>query len=352
MKIVKRLDQFRKDPSIRLILAIGNFDGFHLGHQKLIAYVVAQAKKHRALSAVMTFRQHPQSVLHPEKKKLLLSSLEQKLFNLAQAGVDLCFLQPFTPSFSRLTAKEFVEKILVKKLHALEVCMGYDARFGRSRRGTTDMMRSLATKNGFLFKRMEPVLIGEKPISSSLIRELLAAGEIEKVNACLGKPFSLLGKVVKGKGHGTHLGFPTANLEVHSNILIPLGVYAASARFLKRPDLVLGKNLPPLSFSPWLQGVMNYGKRPTYPASETPKPVLEMHLFDFAGGVYGKYIELALHKFIRPEKRFSNEENLKEQILHDTETAKEYHLSAIQENLYKAGGVGYTSATSEMRKKT
>jgi riboflavin kinase/FMN adenylyltransferase len=338
MRIVRDLNSYRKKLSKRLILAIGNFDGFHRGHRKLAAYVVAQARKYNAIPAVMTFPQHPQSVLHPGQKKLLLYSLEQKLFYLAQAGIELCFLPSFTPAFSRMTPEEFVEKVLVGKLHVLEVCMGYDAHFGRGREGTTDRMRALAGKNGFLFKKMGPVMIGRKPVSSSLIREYLAAGRIEEVKACLGRPFSLFGKVVGGKGHGTHLGFPTANLEVHSNMLIPLGVYSASARFLSLGPRDKGQG-PRNSLEraggawrvvrgarEWLPGALNFGKRPTYPAAETPRPVLEMHLFHFHKNVRGREMEVAFHKFLRPEKRFKNEEALKAQILRDIKAAQRDHL--------------------------
>lgn len=344
MQIITDLEIYRKKPAKRLILAIGNFDGFHRGHQKLLRYTVAQAKKHRAIPAVLTFREHPQSVLHPRRRPMRLYSVEQRLFYLAQAGIRLCFLQHFTPSFSRMTPGEFVEKVLVRKLKVLEVVMGYDARFGRGREGTTGTMRELAKEHGFLFRKMTPVLFGRKPVSSSLIRKLLVQGEIEKANMCLGRPFSLWGKVVKGKGHGRHLGFPTANLEVHANVLLPLGVYVASARMLfpglrgtpqvlanlaghglrifdkrlRRPcpgDRIPGK---------WLPGVMNYGKRPTYPAVETPRPVLEMYLFHFHRNVYGGAMEVALHKFLRPEKRFFDEDALKAQIRRDVDAAREY----------------------------
>ena len=199
-----------------IVLALGNFDGFHLGHQKLLRYVTRQAKREHALAAVLTFPQHPHSILHPERKPMMLISVEQKLFYLAQAGIDLCFLQSFTPAFSKMSPQDFVEKILVKKLHIREICMGHDAHFGRGRKGDTGLMEQLAKSNGFLFRKMKPVMIGGRPVSSSRVRELLAKGEVEKAQTCLGRPFSMFGKVIHGKGHGIHLGFPTANLEVHS----------------------------------------------------------------------------------------------------------------------------------------
>jgi len=308
-----------------VVLALGNFDGFHLGHQKLLHYVVRQAKKEQALSAVLTFPQHPHSILHPDRKPMMLMSVEQKLFYLAEAGIDLCFLQSFTPAFAKMTPEDFVEKILVRKLHIREICMGHDAHFGRGRKGDTGVMEKLAGANGFLFRKMKPVMLDGKPVSSSRVRELLMKGEIERAWKCLGRPFSMFGKVIRGKGHGLHLGFPTANLEVHSEILLPLGVYVASGRFLAKgdsPSKVFKGTVP---LSPWMPGVMNFGKRPTYPKKETPRPVLELHLMDFKGQVYGEMMEIALHRFLRPEERFHTEEALKGQIQRDVRAARRYY---------------------------
>jgi riboflavin kinase/FMN adenylyltransferase len=320
-----------------VVLALGNFDGLHLGHQKLLRYVAAQARKHRGLAAVLTFPQHPHSILHPERKPMMLMSIEQKLFYLAQAGIDLCFLQSFTPALSKMPPQDFVEKILVKKLHIREICMGHDAHFGRGRKGDTRLMESLAKANGFLFRKMKPVMLGGKPVSSSRVRELLIKGEVERAGKCLGRPFSMFGKVVHGKGHGVHLGFPTANLEVHSEILLPLGVYAASARFLSReprdmghrprkvPEQIRGAWGVGRGTWEWLSGVVNFGKRPTYPKKETPRPVLELHLLDFKRQVYGEMMEIVLHRFLRPEQKFLTEEALKIRIRQDALAARRYY---------------------------
>jgi riboflavin kinase/FMN adenylyltransferase len=330
MQIIPDLREYKARSSRPVILALGNFDGFHLGHQKLLRYVVAQARKHRSLAAVLTFPQHPHSILHPERKPMMLMSIEQKLFYLAQAGIDLCFSQSFTPAFSRISPPDFVERILVRKLHIREICMGHDAHFGRGRKGDTSLMENLARSNGFLFKKMKPVMLDGKPISSSRVRELLLKGEVKKAGKCLGRSFSMFGKVVHGKGHGIHLGFPTANLEVHSEILLPLGVYVASARLL---SLAQRTRLKPLRGAlsvvrcagRWLPGVMNFGKRPTYPKEETPHPVLELHLLDFKGQVYGEMMEIALHRFLRPEQKFPTEEALKVQIQQDALAARRYY---------------------------
>ncbi len=343
MQIIPDLRKYNGS-SRPVILALGNFDGFHLGHQRLLRYVVRQVKRERALAAVLTFPQHPHSILHPERKPMMLMSIEQKLFYLAEAGIDLCFLQSFTPAFSKMTPLDFAEKVLVKKLHVREICMGHDAHFGRGRKGDTGLMERMAKANGFLFKKMKPVMAGGKPISSSRVRELLIRGDVEKAQKCLGRPFSMFGKVIKGKGHGLHLGFPTANLEVHSEILLPLGVYVASARFLNRgerrtgngerlPADEAGKNvkqirypLPVLrSTGQWLPGVVNFGKRPTYPKKETPRPVLELHLLDFKGQVYGEMMEIALHRFLRSEQKFPTEEALKTKIESDILAARRFH---------------------------
>ncbi|MBI4711545.1 MAG: hypothetical protein HY767_03675 [Candidatus Omnitrophica bacterium] len=173
---------------------------------------------------------------------------------------------------------------------------------------------------------MKPVMLGGKPISSSRVRELLMKGEVEKAQVCLGRPFSMFGKVIHGKGHGLHLGFPTANLEVHSEILLPLGVYVASARFLPKVTVTQGDSHQKLPRAgKWLPGVMNFGKRPTYPKAETPRPVLELHLLDFKGQVYGEMMEIALHRLLRPEQKFHTEDALKTRIQQDVLDAGRYY---------------------------
>jgi len=261
---------------------------------------------------------------------MMLMSVEQKIFYLAQAGIDLCFLQSFTPAFAKTPSQDFVKKVLVEKLHIREICMGHDAHFGRGRRGDTRLMEELAKANGFFFKKMKPVMVGGKPVSSSRVRELLLKGEVEKAGKCLGRSFSMFGKVIHGKGHGMHLGFPTANLEVHSEILLPLGVYVASARFLSRvrrtTNFAQRTCLQSLRCGGrWLSSVVNFGKRPTYPKEETPRPVLELHLLDFKGQVYGEMMEVALHRFLRSEQKFSAEEALKVRIRQDISAARRYH---------------------------
>lgn len=337
MKIIPDLQKYKSRSSRPVILAIGNFDGYHLGHQKLLKYVAAQARRHHGLAAVLTFPQHPHSILHPERKPLMLTSVEQKLCYLKKAGIDLCFLQSFTKAFAKMMPRDFVEKLLVKKLHIREICMGYDAHFGRGREGDTGLMEQLAREKGFLFREMKPVVLGRRPVSSSRVRELLMKGKIRDAARCLGRPFSLFGKVVHGKGHGYHLGFPTANLEVHSEILLPLGVYVASGRFLNRgprsmghgtrkgSDQIRGAWCGARGAGQWLSGVMNFGKRPTYPKDETPRPVLELHLLDFKGKVYGKMMEIALHRFVRPEEKFASEKVLMHRIGRDVQAARRFY---------------------------
>ncbi len=331
MQIVTDLHRFKASPSKPLILALGNFDGFHRGHRELLRYVVRQAKQRGALAAVFTFREHPHSILHPDRKPLMLTSVEQKLFFLARSGADFCFLQSFTPTFAAMTPETFVRKVLVRKLRVREVCMGYDAHFGQGRRGDTNMMAQLAEECGFLFRKMEPVRVGREPVSSSRIRALLMKGKVRQAQECLGRPFSMFGKVIHGKGHGSHLNAPTANLEVHSEIILPLGVYEASGRVLPERAIAprFGKFELPRKMPPWLPGVTNFGKRPTYPAFESPRPVLELHLLDFHGNIYGEMMEIALHRFLRPERKFGDEEALKRQIRRDIQTARRSYKRGI-----------------------
>ncbi len=326
MRIINDFNHF-KSKKEKLVLALGNFDGLHLGHQKLLQYVAGQARKHQARAAVFTFKDHPQSVLHPKGKPFLLHSLGQKLFLLAQAGMDYCFLQSFTPNFSKMSAEDFVKKVLVQKLHVLEVCMGHGARFGCAREGDAHLMKKLAKRYSFFFKEMAPVKMGGLTVSSTLIRKWVIEGELGKAAKGLGRPLSVFGRIIRGRGHGGTLGFPTANLEVDHPASLPLGVYIASARFLPQGifreaerEVKAKKNL-----APWLPGVLNFGRRPTFPEAQTPRPILELHLLDFKGQLYGKNMEVALHAFIRPETRFPNDEALKVQIAADVRKAKAYH---------------------------
>ncbi len=314
-----------------LVLALGNFDGVHLGHQSLLARVTESARSQNGIAAVMTFREHPQHVLHPTSKPPLLTSLEHKLFLLKENGVELCFLLAFTTEFSSMDPETFVRDVLVRQLEVKEVYLGHNARFGRNREGDADLMRRLGRELGFAFYQLEPVQAAGDMVSSSRIRTLVREGKLEEAEICLGRKFSVFGNVVKGAGRGSKIGFPTVNLEVASEILPPLGVYPVQVRELTAET---GASEDPLKAGPWLSGVLNYGYRPTFDEA-VKKAVPEAHLFDFNGDMYGKNLEIRFYPRLRAEMTFPDISALKNQIQTDIQRARQV-LAGREESLYKA----------------
>ena len=312
MKIVTNFNSYKKKSKTPIFLAIGNFDGVHLGHKKLIEYVIGQAKKFKGKAAIFTFKEHPQRVLHSSHKSFLISSSEQKLFILNKLGLDLCFIKEFSASFSKIEAEDFVKNVLVKKLNVREVCMGRNARFGHNRSGNTKTMRFLSKKYVFIFKEMKPVFLNKKTVSSSMIRKLILSGKLDIAKKCLGRSFSLFADVIGGDKRGKTLGFSTANLKIKNEILPPEGVYAVSIRVLYR-----GKNI-------WRKGIINIGFRPTFYSRAEGKPSIEVHIFDFDRNIYGKTIEVIFHRFIRKERKFKRVKMLQFQIEKDIKIARKH----------------------------
>ncbi len=335
------LSDFRLAPknSRPLVLALGNFDGVHLGHQGLLARVTQSARSQNAIAAVMTFREHPQHVLHPTSKPPLLTSLEHKLFLLKEHGVELCFLLAFTTEFSSMPPEAFVREVLVGQLGVKEVYLGHNARFGRNREGDADLMRRLGRELGFAFYQLEPVQAAGDMVSSSRIRTLVREGKLDEAEICLGRKFSVFGTVVKGAGRGSKIGFPTANLEVASEILPPLGVYPVQVRELTS-EAGAGSEagvMGNLQAGSWLPGILNYGYRPTFD-EKVRKAVPEVYLFDFKGDIYGKTLEVRFYPQLRAELTFPDVSALKNQIQTDIQRARQVlaeSLAGREESLYK-----------------
>lgn len=323
MQILSDFQQYQPDGR-PLILALGNFDGVHLGHQELLTRVTRSAKASGGTPAVLTFREHPQHILHPSSKPPLLTSLEHKLFLLAESGIELCFLMSFTPEFSRLDPAVFVRDVLAGRLKTREVYLGHNARFGKNREGNADLMRSLSRECGFEFHQLEPVQAAGETVSSSRIRTLVREGRLEDVEKCLGRKFSVFGRVVKGAGRGSQIGFPTANLEVESEILPPLGVYPVEVRLLELANArgTAGEAFKVKSGGFWQAGVLNYGYRPTFDEMEK-KAVPEVYLLDFKGDLYGRTLEIRFYPKLRSEMTFSGVEALKKQIQSDIQKTRQ-----------------------------
>lgn len=307
MQIFKKIEDFKKSGK-PLVIAVGNFDGVHLGHQKILKRVTESAVALKATPAVFTFQEHPQKTLKPGlPPPEIITSQDFKMRLLERAGIEIVFAVSFDEKFSRIEAEDFVRKVLIEKLDVKKLCLGYNAHFGFERKGNPAFMKKNAAAFGIEFEEIGPVEIAGEVVSSSRIRKLLREGNLSEIEKCLGRPYGILGKVVEGDGRGKTLGFPTANLELSVPVILPYGVYAAEVR-----EAETAKNV-------W-KGVLNYGLRPTF--GKTPQPVLEIHILDFAGSLYGHTLEVLLKQQLRPEMKFQGPEALKEQISADISKAR------------------------------
>ncbi len=331
MQIFARTEAFQKAAHRPLVLALGNFDGLHLGHQKILRQVTERASREKLSPAVFTFQENPQKVLRPDlPPPAVLLAPDHKLQMIQQWGIEVCFFMPFTSEFSKTKAEIFVGETLVRQFGMKVMCLGYNAHFGYERKGNPALMKKIAPDLGFAFEEIGPVSVQGEPVSSSRIRKLIAAGNLEEAKGCLGRPFSLLGKVVPGDGRGKQIGFPTANLKIETEILPPLGVYPVRVREvkIKHESVKPGQeNFQAEADPKWRDGVLNFGHRPTFGAATAP--VLEVFLMDFQGDLYGKTLEVLFYPRLRAEQTFSSPEGLKQQISQDVQQAGSY-LKALK----------------------
>ncbi|MDD5644324.1 MAG: riboflavin kinase, partial [bacterium] len=228
MKVLKTLKEVKFES--RTALTLGFFDGLHKGHRLVISGIVEYAAKHGLPSLVFTFLPPTTRRNLVSKKRPFLTSSDHKIRLIEEMGVDYCYIQKFTKSFLSITAPDFLEKVLFPKFKPDYICVGSNFRFGRNQRGTAEMMRKAAEHRGVGFKMEKPFLVNGRIVSSSRIRKLIESGRIETASDYLGRAYSVLGTVIKGKGLGTKLGFPTANLDPHNEAMPPLGVYATKTR--------------------------------------------------------------------------------------------------------------------------
>ncbi|MBW7900542.1 MAG: bifunctional riboflavin kinase/FAD synthetase [Rhodocyclaceae bacterium] len=289
------------------VLTIGNFDGVHLGHRALLARLCAVAGEAGLPPAVLTFEPHPREFFAPESAPTRLSTLREKLELIAEDGVELAFVCRFDKAFASLTADQFVEDVLVKALRVRHLIIGDDFRFGARRAGDFALLQRAGESFGFRVEAMQSVLAGGVRVSSSAVRDALWRGDIEHAAELLGRPYVIDGRVVHGEKVGRQLGYATANIRMKHDRPPLLGVFAVEVTGLG------GKPLP---------GVANLGYRPT--ANAVPRPILEVHLLDFAADIYGAHLTVRfLHK-IRDEMKFSGFDELKAQIARDVDATLEY----------------------------
>jgi riboflavin kinase/FMN adenylyltransferase len=299
-------------------LTIGNFDGVHLGHQAMLARLKEAANRLDLIACVMTFEPHPREFFAPDQAPTRLTSLREKLELLAAAGVERVQVCRFDFDFARISAEDFIVRILQRGLGVNWVLVGDDFRFGARRAGDFTMLNVFSAKCGFEAEEMPAYSVNGLRVSSTAVREALTMGDLELVRRLLGRPYSISGRVVGGDKLGRKIGFPTANIQLKHNRPPLSGIFAVEAE-MEIHDAVR------LSSPRWMQamrGVASLGVRPT--VRENGKPVLEVHLFDFDQEIYGCHLRVHfLHK-LRNEERYPDLETLTKQIERDVEHAKNY----------------------------
>jgi riboflavin kinase/FMN adenylyltransferase len=284
-------------------VTVGVFDGVHLGHLALVRRVSEVARTEGLKSVVVTFRQHPKSTLSPEREVAFLTDLTQRRRLLSEAGADHVVVLSFTPELAALDAADFLA-LLQRNLNMRALVIGHDFALGRDRAGDPASLRRLGQALGFSFEAIGPVKAGDEVVSSTGVRQALAAGDMTRVSRLLGRHLSLHGSVVGGAARGTWLGYPTANLEVAENqALPPDGIYAVRAH-------AAGIMHPAVAY---------LGYRPTF--KET-NHVVEVYLIDFSGDLYEQEMRIEMLDYLRPDRKFDDVEELKAQIARDVETGR------------------------------
>lgn len=304
MEILSGLDAL-PDPRLRSpIVTWGVFDGVHRGHRRVIEQVLSWARADGVSSVVVTFDRHPEEVLRGRKVPMV-SPLGERLRLIGALGVDFCVVLNFTLEFSKTSAEEFIRGIVAGRMGAKGIVLGHDSRFGHDRTGDLDFLTRLGRDVGLDVRHSEPEMFKDRPVSSSLVREAIFAGNLADATYLLGRPPSVIGTAVRGQRRGSTLGFPTMNLELHHAVKPPPGVYAAEV---------------PLEGKTY-RAVVNIGTRPTF--QQNGAETIEAHLLDFKGGdLYGRVAEVRFLSRIRDEKKFDGPEALKRQIHSDIEVAR------------------------------
>ncbi len=288
----------------RTVVTIGNFDGVHLGHRAILARVLQRARELDGKAVAITFDPHPLKVLRPEMHLPLLTTPEQKLALLSACGLDAVVVLPFTHELAALPPRDFVRQYFCERLQVREVVVGHDYRFGRGREGDIDLLKEMGQLHGFTVQVVWAVEADRAVVSSSLIRALLRLGKVAEAARLLGRPYGVVGQVVRGKGRGAKLlGVPTANLRPANELLPACGIYAVRVR--RGPET--------------LPGVANIGTCPTFDNQDLS---LEVHLMEFNGDLYGENLEVQFVERLREERRFPSIEALGAQIKADIDQAR------------------------------
>jgi riboflavin kinase / FMN adenylyltransferase len=288
-------------------VAVGNFDGVHLGHRAVIGEAGRIAHDQNIPWAVLSFEPHPRSLFTPDQAPYRLTPFRIKARHIEELGVDNLIVLHFDQELASLSADDFIMKVLVEGLVARHVVSGYDFVFGHRRAGNCELLLHKGQEQGFDFTCVSAVDDGETVYSSTGVRNCLKAGDPRGAAALLGRPFEIEGRVEHGDARGRTIGFPTANLHMGEYLHPAHGVYAVRA------------GIDEGTSTKWMEGVANFGSRPTFDNKDT---IFEAHLFDFDGDLYGRHLRIALVDFLREEKKFDGPDDLKAQIAIDSDMAR------------------------------
>ncbi|HYV65175.1 MAG TPA: bifunctional riboflavin kinase/FAD synthetase [Myxococcales bacterium] len=303
MRVVRHLARVSR-PLDRAVLTLGNFDGVHLGHQAILRSAVERARTEGGQAVVLTFEPHPLAVVAPERAPAVIQPLHDRLAMLRQLGVDVTVLQRFTRRFAALDPEAFVREFLLRHLALRHVVVGDNVNFGRDRAGSAETLRQLGARLGFGVEVVGPVTVGAEQVSSTVLRAVLERGAVGEARRLLGRAYSLRGRVVVGDRRGRTLGFPTANLHLRRKLLLPAdGVYAVTAESEGRRHA----------------GVMNIGVRPTFAGR---RRTVEVHLLDFTGDLYRRWLVVRVIERLRGEAAFAGPEALRAAIAADVARAR------------------------------
>ncbi|PCI29579.1 MAG: riboflavin biosynthesis protein RibF [SAR324 cluster bacterium] len=297
--------KFKSDsPEGEWVITIGNFDGYHIGHQALVRRVLADQEAMQIKGGLLTFDPHPKKLLQPEIPFRHLYDNQSKWKLLQETGLDACFIIPFTRRFASLSPQEFVDN-LFHLLKLKKIIVGYDFNFGKAREGSADLMKREAARRGVEFIQMEPVKAKGITVSSTMIRRMIFEGDFEMVEQFLGRRWSVNGIIKRGQQIGRTIGFPTLNLEPDISLPLRKGVYACELE-------LEGETY---------QGVCNVGHRPTFGGNLFK---VETHVFDYDGIAYDQYLQVFPCHYIREEVKFDSPESLRQQIQEDVQTARQF----------------------------
>src|ERR1700730_11259823 len=304
MQILRSIPELSRLPGA-LFLAIGAFDGVHLGHQAVISTSARHAQEARGTPVVVTFDPHPAKVLRPNTAPHLLTATQHKIALIRDLGVAHLLVQHFDPQFAATPPEDFVRQLVTHAKPLREICVGHEWSFGKGRAGNLALLKQLGTTYHFDVIGVPAVTVNGEVVSSTTIRRAIADGDLIKATQMLGREYTILGTVKTGEKLGRKLGFPTANLSAHSEQFPPNGVYVAEARLA----------------GALYRGVANLGYRPTVSAGKAER-LLELHMFDLNKDIYGEEVEVRFLRYLRPEQEFGNLEALKAQIARDVESAR------------------------------